>query len=89
MSEYLKKTGYARCAQDVSYGVSINDVIATTLRKTADQAEESSYKMADLRRWLPPDSAVRKLAEIVQQQIEYLITAGYHEAEMPDFLPST
>lgn len=68
------------------YNVSFNEVKAATIRKTADQTEPGGYKMADPRRWLPPESAVRKLAGIVQLQIEYLKTAGYHDAEMPDFL---
>ena len=71
------------------FNVSFNDVRAATIRKTASQTEQGGYKTADPRRWLPSESAVRRLAEILQLQIAYLQTAGHHDAEMPDFLASS
>ena len=68
------------------YNVTFNDVRAATIRKTVSQTEQGGYKTADPRRWLPPKSAVRKLAEIMQLQITYFQTAGHHDAELPDFL---
>ena len=38
----------------------------------------------DPKRWLPPESAIRRLADIVQLQIDYLLIAGFHEKELPD-----
>ena len=32
------------------------------------------------------ESAIRRLADIVQLQIDYLLIAGFHEKELPDFL---
>ena len=37
------------------------------------------------RTWLPPKSALQKLASLLEFQILYLETAGYHQAHLPDF----
>ena len=69
--------------------MSFSDVRAATIRKSADPVQQSGYKTADPRRWLPPESDVRNLGELIQLQIAYLETAGYHNAEMPNFLSSS
>ena len=69
--------------------MSFSDVRAATIRKSADPVQQSGYKTADPRRWLPPESAVRNLGELIQLQIAYLETAGHHSAEMPNFLSSS
>ena len=35
--------------------------------------------------WLPPESAVRKMAKLVCLQIKYLLTAGFSVSKLPDF----
>lgn len=72
-----------------SYDLSFMDVRAATIGKAVDPTQQSGYKTNDPRRWLPPESAVWQLAELVQLQISYLQTAGYHNAEMPKFLESS
>ena len=36
--------------------------------------------------WMPPESAVVKLAILFQCQIDYLVTAGTSDADLPNFL---
>lgn len=36
--------------------------------------------------WMPPESALEHLAQLIDLQIAYLYTAGHHDAETPDFL---
>ena len=36
--------------------------------------------------WLPLVEAIEKLSRLVECQLEYLFTAGFHEADTPDFL---
>ena len=38
--------------------------------------------------WMPPESAIEKLARLVQCQIDYLETAGIPDASLPKFLKS-
>ena len=35
--------------------------------------------------WLPPESVMRRVANLVQFQIDYFDTLGKHDADMPDF----
>lgn len=53
-------------------------------KKEADSP--TGYITKDPKRWLPPESAIRRLAELIQLQIDYLLIAGYHDKELPDFL---
>ncbi|MEW8546925.1 MAG: hypothetical protein AB2693_25705 [Candidatus Thiodiazotropha sp.] len=69
------------CSEDFSF----EQVRALSIGKKASDSP-SGYSMKDPKRWLPPESAIRRLAEIVQLQIDYLLTAGVHEKELPDFL---
>lgn len=42
--------------------------------------------LTDPRKWLPPRSALKKMAGLIQLQIDYLDTVGYHKAQLPDFI---
>ena len=65
--------------------VSFETVRALSIgKKTAESP--SGYVTKDPKRWLPPESAVLRLAELIQLQIDYLLTVGFHEKELPDFL---
>ena len=35
--------------------------------------------------WLPPENVMRRVANLIQFQIEYLQTLGKHDADMPNF----
>ncbi|KAH3777823.1 hypothetical protein DPMN_179271 [Dreissena polymorpha] len=39
-------------------------------------------------KWLPPESAVLRLAQLMNLQIKYLETMGIHNATLPNFLQS-
>ena len=62
------------------------EVRAISIAKTEDPTKPSGFRHADPRKWLPPQSAIARLAELVQLQIEYLQTAGNHSSDMPNFL---
>ena len=62
------------------------EVRAISNAKTKDTSKKSGYKHTDPRKWLPPQSAIARLGDLIQLQIEYLQTAGVHECRMPNFL---
>ena len=43
-------------------------------------------KVTDPRKWLPPKTALESMCQLLQLQIEYLLTAGTASAFLPDFL---
>ena len=65
--------------------VSYDTVRALSIGKK-EAASPAGYVTRDPKRWLPPESAIRRLAELIQLQIDYLLTAGYCDSELPDFL---
>ena len=42
--------------------------------------------LTDPPKWMPPRSAIQRLAELIQLQIDYLLTTGKHDAKLPEFL---
>lgn len=68
-----------------SESVSFETVHALSIGKKAAESP-SGYVTKDPKRWLPPESAVLRLAELIQLQVDYLLTVGFHEKELPDFL---
>ena len=36
--------------------------------------------------WMPPENALKKLCQLTQCQVDYLMTAGNHSAALPDFV---
>lgn len=68
------------------HNMSYEEVRAITIGKSEDQSKLGDYNTNDPRRWLPPESAIEKLADLFHLQIQYLETAGNHSIEMPDFL---
>ena len=65
--------------------LSFDQVRALTIGKKSS-VSITGQTTKDPKRWLPPESAIRRLADIVQLQIDYLLIAGFHEKELPDFL---
>ena len=63
-----------------------DDVRAMTIAKTTDETQQSGFKTKDPRQWLPPESALHRLCDLLQLQVQYLETAGYHSACLPTFL---
>ncbi|CAC5364010.1 unnamed protein product [Mytilus coruscus] len=53
-------------------------------RKTNDRMDSSLLRNAKL--WLPPESCLERMAELVNLQIEYLETTGDSMAKLPNFL---
>ena len=65
-----------------------DDVRALTIGKRVDKNSKGGFATNDPRKWLPPKSVIHRLGELVQLQIDYIQTAGIHEAENPSFLQS-
>ena len=63
-----------------------NNVRALTIGKTEDPSRKGGFNTNDPRRWLPPESAIANIAELFQLQIEYMETAGTHNAVLPSFI---
>ena len=42
-------------------------------------------KVKSSEKWLPPESCVRRMANLTSVVIEYMMTAGTHDATLPDF----
>lgn len=66
--------------------ISFAEVRAITIQKQQESLFPGGKVTSNPQRWLPPESAVRRLAELVDLQIMYLDTAGHHAAELPNFL---
>ena len=69
--------------------LSYENVRALTIGKKKDESKKGGFQTNNPRRWLPPESVVDRLGELFQLQIDYLETAGKHDAEMPNFLQSS
>ena len=70
-------------------GLTFEEVRAITIAKSTDEKHQSGFKTRDPRKWLPPESALQRLYEMLQLQIQYLETAGDHSACLPAFLNSS
>ena len=68
--------------------ISYDEVRTMTIGKKMDPTKKTGYRTADPRKWLPPKSAMERLCDIVQLQMEYLETAGIHDKPLPNFLES-
>ena len=66
--------------------LSYQDVRALTIAKKPNKSSKGGYRTSDLRNWLPPESALQRLGELVQLQIQYMDMVGKHDAVNPDFL---
>ena len=62
------------------------EVRAISIAKTEYAGKTSGYKHASKIKWLPSKSAIARLANLFQLQIDYLQTAGTHEYKLPNFL---
>ena len=65
------------------------DVRAMTIGKITNERQQSGFKTRDPRQWLPPMSALHRLYELMQLQVQYLETAGNHAACLPSFLSTS
>ena len=64
-----------------------NEIREETIRKkrTKKSLSEQGTLVNHPRMWMPPKSAIEKLADLVQFQIFYLETVGRHDARLPVF----
>ena len=60
--------------------LTFEDVRAISIGKQPDTSAKGGYSTNDPRKWLPPESAMRRLGELLQLQTTYLQSAGNHEA---------
>ena len=66
-------------------GIAYETVCITTIgKKTANCP--TCYVTRNPKLWLPPESVIRRLAELIQLQIDYLVTEGSHASPQPKFL---
>jgi hypothetical protein len=65
------------------------DFHSTTYEATRRQTIYSKGKRDSLKNaklWLPPESALERIADLIDLQIKYLETAGHSMAKLPNFL---
>ena len=60
--------------------LTFEDVRALSIGKQPDASAKGGYSTNDPRKWLPPETAIRRLGELLQLQVTYLLAAGNHEA---------
>ena len=65
-----------------------DDIRALTIGRQEDKSALGVFKTKDPRKWLLQESAINRLVELVQLQIDYLQNAGIHEVKNPNFLLS-
>ena len=68
--------------------LTFENVRAISIGKRPDTSAKVGYSTSDPRKWLPPESAIRRLGEVVQLQTTYLQSAGNHGAGCPDVMNS-
>ena len=93
---YLILTKYLYCSKkfnpdDLTY----EEVQRNSMRKgrkVAGDIETGSLEVtrqcSNPQLWMPPASAMVKVADLVDLQIKYLMTAGKHDAPLPNFMSS-
>ena len=57
-------------------------------KKTSDSLATDMHNTNDPDRWMPPKGALERMGNLIQLQIDYLSTAGYSSAPLPNFLAS-
>lgn len=68
--------------------VSFDDIRAITIGKKEDASQKAGFKTANPKKWLPPQSSIERLAELMQLQISYMETVGSHSSVLPNFVES-
>ncbi|CAC5387721.1 unnamed protein product [Mytilus coruscus] len=63
--------------------LSFEEVQKITMKYPSSKKEG---KLKNQQLWMPPASALLKLATNVQCLIDYYLTAGYHNKDLPDFI---
>ena len=66
--------------------LTFENVRAISISKRPDASAKGGYSTNDPRKWLPPETAIRRLGELLQLQMTYLQSAGNHEAECLDVM---
>ena len=59
--------------------VSLNEVQQLTIKRPGKE-------MRNPKSWMPPKSALEKMAKLVECQLQYLTTVWKHDADLPNFL---
>ena len=66
--------------------LTFENVRAISIGKRPDASAKGGYSTNDPRKWLPPETAIRRLGQLLQLQMTYLQSAGNHEAECLDVM---
>ena len=85
------KTYSSSCSVQKRYAakeLTYDQIRALSIGKSEDPVRKSGYRTNDPRQWLPTESVMERLAELFQLQVEYLETAGIHDAELLQFSQS-
>jgi hypothetical protein len=67
-------------------GLSFDEIRQLSISNPMKKDTESSGSIRHPQTWLPPKSALRKLSKLTNSMVQYLLTAGHHSADLPDFL---
>ena len=86
--EFVKELFVTNRMRKEHSNISYNDIRAITIGKRELSAIQfpGSRVTNDPQRWLPPETAVCRLAQLVELQIKYLGSVGRHDATLPNFL---
>ena len=86
--DFIKELFFSNGMKKKDNNMSFSDIRASTIgkRETSASIFPGSRVTNNPQRWLPPETALRRLAQLVELQIEYLDTAGHHNATLPNFL---
>ena len=55
-------------------------------RSTTSTMPGITNKLSHPDRWMPPESALERMAQLLNLQLQYMVTAGQHDAPRPDFI---
>ena len=76
------------CPKSIKWDTTFSEVQQLTMQQKSKRGEvnDSLISLRKANLWLPPESALERMADLINMQIEYLETAGVGDAKLPNFL---
>ena len=86
--DFIKELFFSNRMKRQNINMSFDEIRSNTIGKREPSALTfpGSRVTNNPQRWLPPETAIHRLAQLVELQIDYLDTVGRHEATLPNFL---
>ena len=78
--QYLEVIKRLYCPSDLNH----NDLTFDQIRQLSIKLPNKNFRSPQ--QWMPPMSALKRLAALIQCQIDYFLTSWNHSSMLPDFV---